>query len=120
METLRLDWSPLLLYTEFNINMYAPRAAGVYRLSYQKDDEPHVFYVGQDDNVSERLRDHSSAGETNACIQHNLQSDTCYFQFSPILLKKDRDLAERALYDHYGPECNQMAPPGEPGNINFV
>jgi hypothetical protein len=24
------------------------------------------------------------------------------------------------LYDHYAPECNEVAPSGEPCNINFV
>ena len=119
METLRLDWSPLLLYTEFNVNVHVPRSAGVYRLSYQSDDNRRVFYVGQDDNLYERLRDHSSDGETNACIRRNLQSYTCFVQFSPVRNIKDRDGAERALYDHHNPECNEVAPPGEPSNVNF-
>ena len=120
METLALDWSRLLKYNELNVNLYAARSAGVYRLSCQKGDERQVFYVGQGDNLYERLRDHSSDSESNACMRDNLHSYTCYFQFSPIRAQKDRDSAERALYDYYAPECNEVAPSAEPCNINFA
>jgi len=79
-----------------------------------------VFYVGQAENLYERLRDHLSDGEPNACIVRCLRRYTCYFRLAKVARQAaDRDCAERALYDHYNPRCNESAPPGEPCDINF-
>ncbi len=119
MARLTLNWSDVLLYTGPNVNIHAPLSAGVYRLSYQNGDRRPVFYVGQADNLYQRLREHLSDAEPNGCIVRCLRHYTCYFRFAKVARQADRDCAERALYDHYNPECNDTAPPGEPCDINF-
>lgn len=120
MARLTLEWSNVLLYTSSNLDTHAPLAAGVYRLSRKKEDEFPVFYVGQAENLSERLRDHLSDKEPNACIVRCLRQHSCYFRFAKVASQADRDCAERALYDNYKPNCNEVAPPEEPCEINFV
>ena len=119
MAKVKLEWSAIHLYTPSNVKTYAPISAGVYRLSYKSDDKLTVFYVGQADNIDKRLRDHLSDEEPNDCIQRKLKNYTCYFRFARVTRQEDRDCAERALYDHYELECNTVAPPGEPCDINF-
>lgn len=113
MANLRLEWSALLLYTASNVNMHAPASAGVYRLSFKSEDKVLVFYVGQADDLRERLQGHLSDVEPNVCIQRHLRNYTCYFCFAPVAKQADRDYAERALYDHFTPECNHVPPPAE-------
>lgn len=121
MARVKLEWSAIHRYTLSNVEKYAPNSAGVYRLSYESDDHLTVFYVGQADNLDGRLRHHLSDEETNDCIRRKLKNYTCHFRFARVTKQEDRDCAERALYDHYKePECNKVAPPGEPCDINFT
>lgn len=119
MAKLTLNWSDVLLYTESNVNVHAPLSAGVYRLSYQDGDKRPVFYIGQAENLYQRLRDHLSDAEANGCIVRCLRRYTCYFRSARVARQADRDCAERALYDHYKPPCNTVPPLGEPCDINF-
>ena len=119
MARVKLVWSDLFLYTISNVNVHTPISAGVYRLSCQRDDKRPVFYVGQAETLDKRLRDHLSDEEPNVCIKRNLRDHTCYFRFAELAKQAERDYAERALYDHYKPECNLVALPGEPRDINF-
>lgn len=119
MAKLTLDWSDVIQYTGSNVNIHAPLSAGVYRLSCKEGDKLPVFYVGQAENLYERFRDHLSDGEPNACIVRCLRRYTCYFRFAKVARQADRDCAERALYDHYNPRCNESTQPGEPCDINF-
>ena len=116
---MKLEWSSVHLYNTNNITGYAPISAGIYRLSCKRDDKLPIFYIGQADNLDSRLRDHLSDQESNKCIKRNLKDYTCYFRFAEVAKQADRDCAERALYDHYEPECNLITPPGEPCEINF-
>ena len=120
MARVKLIWSNVFLYTVSNVNVHTPTSAGVYRLSCKRDDKRPVFYVGQAENLEERLRDHLSGVEPNIFIKHNLRDYTCYFRFAELPKRDERDCAERALYDHYKPECNFVTPPGEPCEINFT
>jgi len=120
MVRLRLEWSEVFALTASNVTAQAPMSAGVYRLSSQRDDEPVVFYVGQAENLYERLRDHVLVEEPNDCIRGNRRDYSCYFRFAIVERQSDRDCAERSLYDHFQPECNLEIPPGEPCDINFV
>jgi len=120
MAKLRLEWSEVFAFMASDVTAHAPMSAGIYRLSCQRDDERIVFYVGQAESLYERLRDHVLAEESNDCIRSNLGDYSCYFRFAIVEGQLDRDCAERALYDHFQPECNVEVPPGEPGDINFV
>ena len=126
MSTLRLDWSPVLEYTERKVVMYAPRDGGVYWVSYQSGDERTIFYVGQAPDLAERLLAHLSATEPNACIKRYLQDYKCSFRYAKIGNRYaetativNRNGAERALYDKYQPTCNDVAPSGPSADINF-
>lgn len=126
METLRLDWSPVLEYTEQKVVMYAPREGGVYCLSYQSDDERTIFYVSQAPNLAERLLAHLSDTELNACIKSHIRDNKCTFRYAKIGNRfaeaatiVNRNGAERALYDKYRPTCNDVTPPGPPADVNF-
>ena len=121
MARVKLEWSAIHLYTPSNVKTYVPNSAGVYRLSYKSDDNLPVFYVGQADTLDGRLHYHLSDEEPNDCIRRRLKNRRCYFRFARVTRQEDRDCAERALYDHYKePECNKVAPPGEPCDINFM
>ena len=120
-QKVELKWSSIILYTLSNVKKSAPLSAGVYRLSFEKDDKLTVFYVGQADNLDKRLSEHLSDEEQNDCIRRKLKNYTCHFRFAKVASQGDRDCAERALYDHYDePECNIITPPGEPCDINFT
>jgi excinuclease UvrABC nuclease subunit len=119
MARVKLEWSSVHEYTLSNVNTYAPASAGIYRLSYKGDDKLPIFYVGQADALEDRLRDHLSNEEPNDCIKRRIKNYICYFRFAHVTKQAERDCAERALYDHYEPECNKIAPPSEPCEINF-
>jgi len=119
MAKLKLNWSSVHEYTENNVLKYAPKDGGVYRLSFDSDDKRPMFYVGQASNLEERLLQHLSVTETDACIKRHLRNYTCYFRYAKIASASDRDGAERALFDKYKPTCNDVAPPGLPADINF-
>ena len=126
MATLRLDWSPVLDYTELKVTMYAPSDGGVYCLSYQSGNEQTTFYVGQAPNLLEGLRAHLSATEPNACIKRHVQDYKCSFRYAKIGNRfaeaatiANRNSVERALYDKYQPTCNDAAPSAAPVDVNF-
>jgi len=120
MAKLKLNWSSVLEYTESNVLGHAPKEGGVYRLSYKSGDGLTVFYVGQASDLEERLLRHLSVTEPDACIKGYVQNYKCYFRYAKVANIADRDGAERALYDHFDkPKCNDVAPPGQPADINF-
>jgi len=126
MATLRLDWSPVLDYTELKVTLHAPSDGGVYYLSYQSDNGNTVFYIGKAPNLMEGLRAHLSADESNACIKRHLQDYKCSFRYAKIGNRfateatiANRNGAERALYDNYQPTCNEVVPTADPMDINF-
>ena len=64
MGRVKLVWSDVYLYTISNVNVHTPASAGVYRLSYRRDNKRPVFYVGQAETLDRRLRDHLSDEES--------------------------------------------------------
>ena len=119
MAKLKLEWSDNHYYTVSNVDTFAPRDAGVYKLLYFTANQPRVFYVGQAENLRRVFMKHLSDTETNACIRRNFWYNTCYFKFAVVESQSERDGAERALYDHYKPPCNTVPPKEEPCDINF-
>jgi len=119
MAKLKLNWSPVHEYTESNVQRYVPKEGGVYRLSYKSEDELPMFYVGQASDLEERLLQHLTVTEPNACIKRHVRDYNCSFRYAKVASIADRNGAERALYDKYGHTCNDVAPPGPPADINF-
>ncbi len=95
--------------------------AGVYRLiNYSRaDDKYYVYYVGQADDLNNRLSQHLSGNETNKCCQKYLDNYTCYFRAAAISRQADRDRAEVALYNKFEPTCVERIQDVKPLEINF-
>ncbi len=96
---------------------YVPKSAGVYLLGERTT--PRMYaYVGQADNLEKRLLEHLSPNEPNRCIR-DLVSKGADMTYATVSRQSERDCIERALYDHYKPRCNEVAPPGEPCSVNY-
>jgi len=120
MAKLKVNWSSVLEYTESNVLGYAPKKGGVYGLSYESGDEFPMFYVGQASDLQERLLQHLSVSEPDACIKNHVRNYKCYFRYAKVASIDDRNGVERALYDHSNkPTCNVITPLGPPIDINF-
>lgn len=101
------EWSDRYLYTDSNVDLYAPESGGVYRLIYKSDDDYRVFYVGQSDNLHDRLKAHLAPSEPNECIKKYLRDYTCYFRFIEISSQTERDDVEKEEIEKFNPFCNK-------------
>lgn len=99
---LTLDWNGYYAYNEQNVARFVPTQAGVYVLAGNQ----RVFYVGQARDLRERLYAHLQSAEPNSCIREYIGRYFCSFKFALLSRQEDRDAAERALYLHYRPVCN--------------
>lgn len=121
--TLNLDWKGYYKYTHSNVQKYAPNKAGVYKIGIlQKDDTLRVRYVGQTDDLDRRLKEHLDFdNEENECLVEKLKKYYSAFSFAEVSGQSDRDGAERALYNHYKPVCNNpdAIPNGPDIDINY-
>ncbi len=116
---LKLNWASYRPYTWSNVQSHAPTSGGVYKLAYPDGKgQLNVFYVGQADDLDQRLKQHLADSETNQCIRGKLARHSCQFAYASVASQTDRDGAERSLYDHYRPSCNVATPPGRPIAIN--
>ncbi len=100
------EWSERYLYTESNVDKYAPESGGVYRLIYASENKYYVFYVGQSDNLHDRLKAHLAPSEPNECIKKYLHNYTCYFRFIKISSQTERDKVEKEEIEKFNPVCN--------------
>lgn len=113
MESWTLTWTKLTTLTEQSVKRLPISIGGVYRLSYKSSDgNYYVFYVGQAEDIRERLLQHLSASETNDCIKSYLRTENCFFRYSKITKQYLRDATERKAYREYGPKCNYQEPAG--------
>jgi excinuclease UvrABC nuclease subunit len=103
-----VEWSSIYEYTETNVLKLTPKAGGVYRLCYKKDEKYYVFYVGQSDSLERRLLEHFSSSESNLCIKRYLKEKTCYMQWVTISVQADRDKSEEEEIEKYKPTCNDQ------------
>ena len=78
---MQLKWTERISLTQSGVNRIKA-VAGVYRLiNYSRaDDKYYVYYVGQADDLNNRLSQHLSGNETNECCQKYLNNYTCYFR----------------------------------------
>lgn len=103
------EWSGRFQYTDKNVNSYAPSKAGIYRIIYHSGDKYYVFYIGQSDNLKERLISHLNTSETNSCIKKHLKDYTCYFRYIEVTSQAERDKIEAEQIDEYSPSCNKTS-----------
>ncbi len=113
MENWTLTWTKRTALTEDIINSIPEVISGVYRLSYKSNDGSYyVFYVGQAEDIKQRLFEHLSIYEENECIKDHLRTKECFFKYAVITRKNVRDATERAAYREYKPSCNYQEPSG--------
>ena len=117
---MQLKWTGRTPLTESGVNRIKA-IAGIYRLiNYNKtDNKYYVYYVGQADDLNNRLTQHLSGNETNKCCQKYFDKYTCYFRAAAISKQADRDGVEVALYNKFKPTCVERIPDVEPIEINF-
>lgn len=116
---MQLNWSGVMILNQANVNITSDRP-GIYRLSYQKENNRPFFYIGQADNLKDRISQHLPGSEANICCNKYLNNYDCYFRYAIIGDKADRDACEAALYKLCGePECCERIPDCDPCEINF-
>lgn len=118
---MTLNWTKRIPLTETGVRTIKA-VAGVYRLIHHDSGagKYYVHYVGQAENLNERLSQHLDGSETNNCCQRYLDRYKCYFRAAAVPRQADRDGAEVALYEHFSePSCVERIPDVKPLDINF-
>lgn len=113
MENWTLTWTKLVKLDGGLVQALDDDMPGVYRLSYHADDGSYyVFYVGQAEDIKSRLLQHLSSSEENVGIKNFLATKDCYFRYAKVTKPYIREAAERQMYNHYEPACNNVEPSG--------
>jgi excinuclease UvrABC nuclease subunit len=113
MENWTLTWTGLIPLNETSIEEIPENLPGVYRLSYKDTDgNYYVFYVGQSENIKKRLLEHISNSESNVCMRNYINSKECIFRYAKVNNDYVRNAAEKQMYKHYEPTCNEKEPEG--------
>jgi excinuclease UvrABC nuclease subunit len=117
---MQITWSGFHSLNDNNVKQNVPSQAGVYLLWVQlKNEKWRCHYVGQAENLQERLLAHCSQDEQNDCINNNVQNYTSGYEFAKVSKQVDRDAIEKYLYDYYKPQCNKQDPGGRPMEVNL-
>jgi predicted GIY-YIG superfamily endonuclease len=115
-----LVWSKFHRFTSGNVLNYTPWSGGVYILWVQLNSGNWIcYYVGQAENLKQRLSDHLSNIETNICIKRKVREQIVGFETANVSKQNDRDGIVKFLYDHFKPECNAIDPGGKPIAVNL-
>lgn len=119
---MKLDWIGYYKLTKENVDRYISVAAGIYRIAIElKNDNVKPVYVGQSNDLEERILQYVNKDTSNECLLKHLENHIPYFKVAEVSAQKDRDAGERALFDKYNPECNDpdKIPDVGPADINF-
>ena len=117
---MQVKWSTFKRLTEDNIRRYAPTSAGVYLLWVQLESEKwRCYYVGQAQDLEDRLLAHISDNERNDCIKDHVSKYINGYEYAKVAKQTDRGGVEKFLYDHFKPECNKIDPGGTPIEVNL-
>jgi len=101
-ETFQMKWSTCYPYTLNNVRIYAPTSRGIYRLLIKN----RIFYIGQSENLQNRLLEHRQAREGNRRLKKYLQNYSCFFRFTELDTASDLSQTERDQILKYKPFCN--------------
>ena len=113
MESWTLTWTRLAPLNEAAVTALEDNMPGVYRFSYKADDgNTYVFYVGKAEDIKRRLLEHLSSSEPNVCIRNYLGTKTCFFRYAKVTKDYIRAAAEKQLFKHFAPSCNEKEPEG--------
>ena len=117
---MQIKWSEFWYLNDGNVQQNVPKQAGIYLLWVKlKTEKWMCSYVGQAENLQERLLSHCSQDEQNDCIKNNVQNYISGYEFAEVPKQSDRDAIEKFLYDYYQPECNKQDPGGTPMLVNI-
>jgi len=117
---LQLDWSPMMNYTAEEIEKQVPAEPGVYRISH-KSYETYIDYVGQAENLKEKLKQHLLPSEPNSDLRDRFEHYECNVRYALVPDQADRNGAERYLYDRWRRGVvNDTVPPGPAIEINVI
>ncbi len=117
---MKLHWSAFHRdYTEREVREYVPTGGGVYLLWVRmKSRKWRCFFAGSAANLEERLLQHLSPEEENACIAEQVGEFVCGFEFARIEDPEQRRGVLKFLYDRYRPDCCPEDPGGAPVAVN--
>ncbi len=117
---MEINWSRLMLFNANEVQHEAEARPAVYRLSTKlADGELYVFYVGEADNLREKLYKHLGEDEEDSCIKKNVHYNICYLKFAYVADPEKRKGVFKFVYDKFKPECNKAPPPGQPLEVNL-
>ncbi|MFH2142963.1 MAG: GIY-YIG nuclease family protein [Bacteroidota bacterium] len=121
METWTLTWTKLTPLNATEIEKISTDTSGVYRLSYKHEDgNYYVFYIGKSTDIRKRLLEHIADSEPNLGIKKFYSSYECFFRYAIVKDEYVRNGAEKQLFLHYHPSCNDVEPSGRDDiNVNF-
>jgi excinuclease UvrABC nuclease subunit len=97
-----MKWSICYSYTRTNVRIYAPISRGIYRLLIKN----RIFYIGQSENLRNRLLEHRQVREGNRRLKKYLQNYSCFFRFAELDATSDLLQTERDQILKYKPFCN--------------
>jgi len=93
-----------------------PDKAGIYIISTRQEDDHQyeVKYVGQTDNLQNRVIEHWSKHEKNKKLKdHIAEKYVMKFNYSEVELKSTRDGMVLYMHKIFDPPFNHNVPPGE-------
>jgi excinuclease UvrABC nuclease subunit len=119
---MSLNWIGAYSLNQENVDRHVPANAGIYRISIRmKDKSLKVVYVGQSDDLRQRIHQYLNEDTENSCLLNHLRNHIPYFCVAEVSTQAERDAGERALFEHFSPECNDpdKIPDVRPSDINF-
>jgi excinuclease UvrABC nuclease subunit len=90
-----------------------PQKKSVYSIwaQSQETDKPiNCRYVGETDNLQERIQTHFSPQEENVCLKEFMQSNSTkimIYELMPNSTKEERLAKEEEWIKKYNPKCNK-------------
>ena len=110
---IQAHWGQVAPYNRTTNLISVPETAGIYCLLVQHRNGSYgLCYVGQADNLRERLRDHQQLLEPNEGIRTYLSQYVLKAVWIQVPVAEDRDAIELYLYNTYKPSLNKQTPPG--------
>lgn len=85
---------------EYDIREGLPDYSGIYIVT-RFDGNHHINYVGQSNNISNRLSNH----ENWDCFNKHHSSHILTIE---ILMQEEKDFVEADIIKHYQPKCNEQ------------
>ena len=110
---MELEWLGKFQYNETKVKELVSESSGNYMISVKRNNGKYrSIYVGQAENLQERLLEHLHDSETNDCLKNHVNDHDVYFRFCYVSGQSDRDDVERTLHKKYPCECNDVEPSG--------